>query len=73
MTQHAQVEWNQMRSASVCPKCKSPSPLFDYNEVDIGVGVQIFNESWECPIHGVFGFHFNEETLKTEPIFQYDD
>jgi hypothetical protein len=39
-----------------CPRCGVASPLTDYNEVDIGVGFQRFEEQWTCPTHGDFAF-----------------
>lgn len=39
-----------------CPKCGEPSPCTDWNEVDIGVGVQTFDHVYTCPRHGDFAF-----------------
>lgn len=41
-----------------CPKCGQEALLYDYNEVDIGVGMERFNESWMCPDCGEFTFAF---------------
>jgi hypothetical protein len=54
-----------------CPKCGVSSPLFDFQEVDIGVGMQVFGEEWECPEHGRFCFAF-AQSGHSEPIFQED-
>jgi hypothetical protein len=53
---------------SECPKCRAPSPCTDWNEIDIGVGVQIFDEEYTCPTHGPFGF-----TREGEPVFRDDE
>lgn len=42
--------------SSPCPKCKTSSPLFDWDEVDIGVGIQTWDEVYVCPNHGEFGW-----------------
>lgn len=39
-----------------CPKCNTESPCTDWNEVDIGVGVQCFDYRFTCPEHGEFAF-----------------
>jgi hypothetical protein len=39
-----------------CPKCKAESPCVDWNEVDIGVGVQAFDYRYACPTHGEFSY-----------------
>ena len=46
-----------------CPRCSKPSPLTDYNEVDIGVGSQRFDECWTCPDHGEFWFEQYEDNM----------
>lgn len=53
-----------------CPKCSAPSPLVDYAEVDIGVGVQTFNHEYECPTHGCFAFVYDEASHRSKPIFR---
>lgn len=35
-----------------CPECGHLSEPYDWNEVDIGVGTQTFDHTWECPKHG---------------------
>ncbi len=37
-----------------CPKCGEYSQPHDWNEVDIGVGVQTFDHTWVCKNHGEF-------------------
>lgn len=39
-----------------CPRCPLEATCTDWNEVDIGVGVQVFDEQYTCPEHGLFGF-----------------
>lgn len=39
-----------------CPKCGSPSPCVDHDEVDIRVGTQTGNHEFFCPTHGHFAF-----------------
>jgi hypothetical protein len=39
-----------------CLRCGAESPCVDWNEVDIGVGVQTFEPQFECPMHGRFAF-----------------
>jgi len=53
-----------------CPKCRALSPLFDCQEVDIGVGVQEFNHEYVCPEHGQFGFALVDG--RSEPVFLDD-
>ena len=43
-------------SPTECPKCRKESPCTDWNEVDIGVGIQVFDERFTCPDHGEFCF-----------------
>ena len=39
-----------------CLRCDTVSPCVDWNEVDIGVGIQTFEPQYECPTHGRFAF-----------------
>jgi hypothetical protein len=39
-----------------CPKCGVTAPCVDWNEVDIGVGVQVFEAEYECPKHGCYAY-----------------
>lgn len=57
-----------------CPKCRAASPCVDWNEVDIGVGVQKFEHEYECPTHGRFAFVHEPGALFASPaaIFQDD-
>ena len=43
-------------SPDLCPKCGAESPCVDWNEVDIGVGVQSFDYRYTCPGHGEFSY-----------------
>ena len=45
-----------------CPRCHAVAPCVDWNEVDIGVGVQTFEPQYECPHHGRFAWA--EQTLE---------
>jgi hypothetical protein len=45
------------------PGCTLPAELYDANYVDIGVGVQRFEEQWKCPSHGVFGHDSQHEVV----------
>lgn len=40
--------------ALACPACGKDAPCYAWEEVDIGVGVQVFEEEWVCLEHGVF-------------------
>lgn len=42
------------RHPEPCPVCGKPCPCDDWQEVDIGVGVQTFGHVWLCPEHGRF-------------------
>lgn len=56
-------------SPTICPKCEAESPCTDWQEVDIGVGVQVFDEEWTCPEHGEFGFsHFDPDRPRYQRI-----
>ena len=53
-----------------CPRCKAPTTLYDFIEVDIGVGVQTFDHQYLCPECGEFAFVtegvvFREEETKS--------
>jgi len=46
----------QPTSPEPCPKCGTPSPCTDWNEVDIGPGVQYFDYRYTCPTHGEYAY-----------------
>jgi hypothetical protein len=61
-----------------CPRCLAKSPCVDWNEVDIGVGVQSFEPQFQCPVHGRFAWveRTIEQMAAKEPpkaIFQDDE
>jgi hypothetical protein len=60
----------EVQPGTTCPRCGAASPCVDWNEVDIGVGVQTFDHEYECPTHGCFAFAF--EHHQTRPIFRDD-
>lgn len=53
---------------ATCPRCNAASPCVDWNEVDIGVGVQTFDHEYQCPTHGDFAFVF--EGHQAHPVFR---
>ena len=64
------------RGPERCPKCDAESPCTDWNEVDIGVGVQTFNHSYTCPVHGIFAWDESAPYVpgkRSVAIFQRDD
>jgi len=42
-------------SPHLCPKCGVSCPCAHWEEVDIGVGVQVGDEQWICLEHGLWG------------------
>lgn len=39
---------------AICPNCGGEAPCIDWVEVDIGIGVQVFDETYECSYCGAF-------------------
>lgn len=55
-------------SAMPCPKCRMDCPCAHWEEVDIGVGIQVGDQQWVCLEHGLFGYNSNEGlVLRDEP------
>lgn len=61
---YAEIYESALRDASLpyapgslpCPKCDAVCPCCHWEEVDIGVGVQVGNEQWICLEHGPWGY-----------------
>jgi predicted nucleic-acid-binding Zn-ribbon protein len=58
--------------ATKCPKCGAESRPYDWNEVDIGIGVQTYEHEWECPEHGCFSYVFDQAANRSAPLFRDD-
>jgi len=60
----------QRPSGAECARCGQNSPCVDWNEVDIGVGIQTFDHEYACPTHGCFAFVWDEEVGKGRIIWR---
>lgn len=49
--------------ADLCPRCGRVALLYNYDEVDVGVGVIRGNESYYCPLHGEFAHTQSGKTI----------
>ena len=46
-----------------CPTCAWMCLCVHWEEVDNGVGVQVYDKEWECPYHGTFRFSDDGEAV----------
>lgn len=54
------------RHATDCPRCGLLSPCDDWQEIDLGVGLQRWDLGWCCPKCGRFGYDSDHR------VFDYD-